>query len=144
MVEDSVQSLYADQQRPADTIGEKIKWLETNRLRGKSLIDAIALALDLKTKLKCIYTELCDYVHPSVELIQRDIENRRVYFEYLEDWFDKMFEFHTKVFDLVLALVMFRFPKAIKRFLGHQNTEELEKDGYKDTIAMVEFQLSIL
>lgn len=140
LVEDAVQSLFADQRRPTDTIDEKIRWLETNRLRGKPLIDAINLALDFKAKLKCIYNELCDYVHPSVELIQRDIENKRIYFEYLEDWFDKMFEFHTRVFDLVLALVMFRFPFAIKRFLEYQNTEELEKDGYKDTITMINFK----
>jgi len=143
LVEDAAQSLYADQQGPADSVDEKVRWLETNRLRGKSLIDAIDLALDLKAKLHSIYRELCDYVHPSWKLIQKDIENKRIYFEYLEDWFEKMFEFHTRVFDLVLALVMFRFPKAIKRFLEYQNIEELEKDGYKDTIAMVEFQLSI-
>lgn len=144
LVEDAVQSLYADQQRPTYTIDEKVKWLETNYLRGSRLIDATSLVLDLNAKLKCIYSELCDYVHPSPTLIQRDIKNRRMYFEYLEDWFDKMFAFHTRVFDLVLALVMSSFPKAIKRFLESQNTEELEKDGYKDTIAMVEFQLSIL
>ncbi len=140
-VEDSVQSLYADQQSPTDTIDEKVKWLETNRLRRTHLIDTVDIVLDLKAKLKCIYKELCDYVHPSVELIKRVIENKRIYFEYKEDWFDKMFEFHTRVFDLVLALVMFRFPKAIKRFLEYQNTDELEKDGYKDTIAMIEFQM---
>ncbi len=142
LVEDSVQSLYADQQKPTDTIDEKVKWLETNYRRGTGLIDATSLVLDLNAKLKCIFKELCDYVHPSAKLIQRDIENKQIYFEYLEDWFDKMFEFHTRVFDLVLALVMFRFPKAIKRFLEYQNTEELEKDGYKDTIAMIEFQMT--
>lgn len=142
LVEDSVQSLYADQKRLADTIDEKLKWLESNRLRGSRLIEATSLVLDLETKLKCIYDELCDYVHPSVELIQRDIENKRIYYEYLEDWFERMFGFYTRVFDLVLALVMFHFPKAIKRFLEEQNTEELEKDGYKDTIAMIEFQLT--
>ncbi len=29
-------------------------------------------------------------------------------------------------------------------FLEYQNTEELEKDDYKDTIAMVEFQMTNL
>jgi hypothetical protein len=142
LVEDSVQSLRVDQQRPADTIDEKLEWLESNRLRGRPLIDDTDLTLDLKAKLKCIYYELCDYVHPSVKSIQIDIENKRIYFKYLEDWFDKMFEFHTRVFDLVLVLVMFRFPKAIKRFLEEQNTEELEKDGYKETIALIESQMT--
>ncbi len=142
LVEDSIQSLRADQKKPKYTIDEKLKWLESNRLRGSRLIEATSFVLDLETKLKCIYNELCDYVHPSVELIQRDIENKRIYFEYLEDWFDRMFGFYTRVFDLVLALVMFRFPLAIKRFLEYQNTEELEKDGYKDTIAMIEFQMT--
>jgi hypothetical protein len=138
LVEDSVQSIRVDQQSQADTIDEKLEWLESNRLRGSRLINATDLALDLKTKLKFIYNELSDYVHPSVKSIQRDIEYKRIYFECLEDWFDKMFEFHTRVFDLVLALVMFRFPKAIKRFLEGQSTEELEKDGYKDTIVLIE------
>lgn len=37
---------------------------------------------------------------------------------------------------------MSRFPKAIKRFLEDQNTEQLEKDGYKNTIAMVELLMT--
>lgn len=142
VLEDSVQSLYADQQRPMDTIDEKMKWLGKNRLRGSKLIDDTNLPSVLNTKLKYIYNELCDYVHPSVELIRRDIENKRIYFEYQEDWFDKMFEFQTKSFDLILALVMFHFPKAIKHFLEYQNTDELEKDGYKDTLAVVESYLN--
>ncbi|MGY5876859.1 MAG: hypothetical protein RTU30_14010 [Candidatus Thorarchaeota archaeon] len=138
LVEDCVQSLHVDQKRPEDTIDEKLIWLTKNRLRGKPLINATNLVLDFKERLKTIYNELCNYVHPSVELIQSDIESRRIYFEYQEDWFDKMFELHTRVFDFVLALVMFRFPNAIKRFLEVQSTDELERDGYKDTIALIE------
>lgn len=138
LIEDSAQSLYADQKKPTNTIDEKVTWLKTNRLRGSKLIDAIDFPLSLKEKLKSIYSALSDYVHPSVELIQRDIRDKRVYFDFFESWFDKMLEFSTTVFDLALSIVMFCFPKVIGRFLSYQSIEELRKDGYVETIAMIE------
>lgn len=141
LIEDAVQALRADQKNPDATIDEKLEWLEMNRLRGKTLIDATELALDLKSQLKDVYHELCDFVHPSVELIQRDIENRRILFKYDENYFDKMFDFHTRVFDLVLALILHRFPYAIEEFLEYQSIEELEKDGYNSSIAIIGYHM---
>ena len=126
VLEDSLQAYYANQQRPNDNLNEKIKWIENNQKRGRVLIDATSLSSELKDKLKQLYYELCDYVHPSTDLIRRNLDEKgRLYAIYIPDWYEQTKEFHRRTFDLVFTIVALRFPNAAVLFFLEKGTQEM-------------------
>jgi hypothetical protein len=108
-------------------------------LRGARLVRASTLPGDLKEKLIEVYHELCDDVHPSVAIIRRDMRKENFNFEYDETSFDKSLDLHLRVLDMVLTVVLNRFPKAIENFVGDYDILPILEDlGLEETMRICE------
>jgi hypothetical protein len=142
VVEDALQALRVDQERPRDSLDEKVAWLNTrkNSLRGERLIDETDIPCQLNWGLKQLHKELCDYVHPSAELIRRDLDEKgRMYNVYVSEWYERIKQFQRRTFDSVLTIVARRFPKAAVLFLVEQGTRDmLTEHGFNETLGACE------
>ena len=93
--------------------------------------------------MKSLYDVLCDYVHPSAELVQRILTDDHFYYKFDEAQFHTALDLYSKVSDLILALTISRFPKSIERFILltgslEATVADLKNEGYSHTAKVCE------
>ncbi len=148
ILEDLAQAMYIDQKLGNSDIVSKTRAtsiLEDLRLRGTRLIDKAEMD-DVKQEMKELYDVLCDYVHPSAELVQKILTDDQYIFTFDESQFQTALDLYSKVSDLILALTISRFPRSIERFIlttGFDNSLEstvasLKNEGYSHTAEVIE------
>ena len=149
ILEDLTQALYIDQKLGDSDIRSKTRAtsiLEDLRLRGTRLIDQVVME-DAKAEMKSLYKVLSDYVHPSLELIQKiHTGDQYYYFTFDESQFQTSLDLYSKASDLILALMISRFPRSIERFILRTGSDDslestmasLKKEGYSHTAKVIE------
>ncbi len=149
ILEDLAQALYIDRKLGDSDIRSKTRAtsiLEDLRLRGTRLIDQVVME-DAKDEMKSLYKVLSDYVHPSLELVQKiHTGDKYYYFTFDESQFQTSLDLYSKASDFILALTISRFPKSIERFILRTGSDDslestvasLKKEGYSHTAKVIE------
>jgi len=129
------QALYIEQKLGDSGIISKVRTtsiLEDVRLRGTSLIEKIEMNNETRKEMKRLYSVLCDYVHPSAELVQQILTSDGYFVEFDDTQYHSLLNLYTQTCDLVISLVISRFPKSIERFLWLRSSPEEMIDGLKE------------
>lgn len=128
MLEDITQAIYLDQQFGESKIDVKLNKLSNLRDEDRWGFSAFCKKINppefLNTKMRSLWKELCRYVHPSRELIEMEVRSRRIIQEYVQNEFARTFENHIQTCDIVMALVLWHFPKTLKCFMRQDGTVE--------------------
>lgn len=133
-IEDIVQAIYIDQVMGETKTTDKAKaigFLEDVELRGSGLVSRADIPNDLRKPIISVYRRLSGFVHPSSE-ISSEKDTEHIYdFVYSKKMFKDTIELHKEAYDIVMALVVSKFPtvkqdlllkKETLDFLGYQRT----------------------
>ncbi|MFW9844756.1 MAG: hypothetical protein ACFFEV_09285 [Candidatus Thorarchaeota archaeon] len=130
ILEDLAQALYIDQQLGDSQILAKVKTvsvLEDTRLRGTGLIKKLDIDSDTKKQIKDLYDELCGFVHPSADLVTKGLTQLNYIFMFNERQFKFLMDIYVKTCDLVLSVVLAKYPEACERFQHFSKSENEEE-----------------
>ncbi len=127
MLEDITQAIYLDEQLCEAIIDVKLKKLSElrdNHWGFGKFRKNIKLPHFLNAKMIALYKYLNEYVHPSRELIEKEVRTRRILVEYVPQEFIVSSKMHIQTCDVVMALVIYRFPKIVHCYPRHNVTHE--------------------
>jgi hypothetical protein len=135
IIEDLAQALYIEQKLGDSEIISKVRTasiLEDVRLRGTPLIEKIDMNNETRKEMKRLYFVLCDYVHPSADLVQQILTSDGYFVKFDDAQYHSLLDLYTQTCDLVISLVISRFPKSIERFLWLRSSREEVIEGLKE------------
>jgi hypothetical protein len=115
ILEDLAQAVHMDDLHKDSELTKKVLFLQKFRLRGRNLIDRLAIESYLIGEMKDLYGKLCDYVHPSFELVKRGLVRNQMFFEYDEFQFKSLLQYYVKTCDIIFSMILIQFPHSIKR-----------------------------
>ena len=101
-------------------------------MRGERLFKKTKMNEDSKKEMRRLYDILCDYVHPSAELVQQILSSDGYFIKFDDTQYHSLLDLYTQTCDLVISLVISRFPKSIERFLWLRSSREEMIDGLKE------------
>jgi len=135
MIEDITQAIYIDQRLGRTNLGGKVGAVSVLRdveTRFRVISKKINVPDFLKKEMRSLYKALCDYVHPSRELLEMEVRTLRLIHEYVPSEFDRSSKMHIQTCDVLVALVLFCFPKVSECFLKREEALQIQIQYLKE------------
>lgn len=116
--ESFIQAYYIDKEHPDSEMECKLEIIkEIEKLVGSRLIDKIDIGN--KSKLKKLYSKLCQYIHPSYEGLRLPVKEgnivESILFKYNQELFDNCYLLTNEVIDVIILLLMLYRGKIIEK-----------------------------
>jgi hypothetical protein len=126
LFEDVLVTVIADKRNPAGSFRDRLKTVEElgvagKRKRGFKLIklcrtENIIQNDEIKDILTEHYTKLCDFTHPSREVVERGIDfERKIRFSYDSERYNHAIELFMKTVDCLLVVVFWQMDDRAQR-----------------------------
>lgn len=120
LVQDMSQAIVIDNEYRNLSLVGKVEEVP-ERIHERELINKLKISDDIRNKLREKWKVLCGYVHPSKEIVRTAISEVKFIFTFIQNQFDESLELFSGTMDLVFAILLGHFPKAIEGFIELQS-----------------------
>lgn len=141
LVEDMGQAIAIDKKFPNMNLESKVNEV-SEKFRGKKLFLNFEITEKMKEELGGIWKILSGYVHPSKEIVKTAVTEGKIIFRLAEGQFNELLKIYTETLDIVIAVLLGYFPRAIEGFVEYNSNfvepikYELYNYGYWNSLSI--------